>query len=128
MLTLFISNCTIAADNGNDPSRDASSDQVISDIIPPEVPMDIVRSRLKYPMIANKLGIEGIVTVELHIIKDGTIKNITIIQEPGHGLGDAVVEAFENIRCKPATADGEPVDHKFEVSIKFKLKTKRKTK
>lgn len=88
----------------------------------PGIPMKEIRSKIDYPYLANKQGIEGVVFLELFIDNKGVIRDIKILKEPGFGLGEAAIKAFENITCSPALANGIPVAVRFRVPIRFQLK------
>lgn len=75
-----------------------------------------------YPTLANKQKIEGVVILELYIDQYGNIRDIKILKEPGYGLGDAAVKAFEGLKVAPALANGTPVAVRFRYPVRFKLK------
>ena len=89
---------------------------------PPGIPTDEVRSRVTYPTLANRQGIEGVVYLELSIDANGTIQEIKVLREPGYGLGDAAVAAFEGITVEPAEANGTPVAVRYRYPVRFVLK------
>jgi protein TonB len=89
---------------------------------PPGIPVDLIRSRIVYPPLANKQRIEGVAILELFIDKEGTIRKIDILRDPGFGLAPAAVSAFVGIRCTPAKANGSPVAVRFRYPIRFTLR------
>lgn len=88
----------------------------------PEIPTDQVQAAIEYPPLANRQGIEGVVYLELYVDAEGTIQKIEILREPGFGLGEAAVRAFEGIVCKPAEANGVPVPVRYRFPIRFILR------
>lgn len=57
-----------------------------------------IMSRIEYPFIAKRRGIEGEVWVTFTIKQDGSFKNISITKEsPYSVLNDAVLKAIQNI-------------------------------
>lgn len=57
-----------------------------------------ITSRIKYPPIARRRGIEGNVLVSFNIKKDGTIKNVELAKKSSYSvLNDAVLKAMNNI-------------------------------
>jgi protein TonB len=91
---------------------------------PPKIDERQILSKLVYPSIALRSGIEGSVIVELFIDKAGTIRNITIMKEApeGRGFGEAAVKAFEGVKAIPARANGEPVSVRYRYPVRFKLR------
>ncbi|HOV14543.1 MAG TPA: energy transducer TonB, partial [Spirochaetota bacterium] len=92
----------------------------ISDV--PILPTDEIKSRMVYPPLANKQGIEGIVYLELYIDQFGNIKKIEVLKDPGYGFAEAALKALEGIKVKPAMSNGVPVAVKFRYPIRFTLK------
>lgn len=88
----------------------------------PQIPMDRVRANIEYPTLANRQRIEGVVYLELYIDAEGRIREIKILRDPGYGLGEAAVEAFDDIRVVPAEANGTPVAVKFRFPVRFQLR------
>ncbi|MDR0685354.1 MAG: energy transducer TonB [Spirochaetaceae bacterium] len=83
-----------------------------------------IRSRLVYPSIALRSGLEGIVYIELYIDRDGRVRRVEIIKEnpPGRGFGEAAVKAFEGISGRPAQANGEAVAVRYRYPVRFQIK------
>ena len=86
---------------------------------PPEIPTEEIRSRVEYPVLANRQGIEGVVYLGLFIDETGEIKRIDILQEPGFGLGEAA--AFDGVTVAPAESNGVPVAVRFRYPVQFQL-------
>jgi protein TonB len=84
---------------------------------------EIVRNTV-YPPIAQRSNIEGIVYLELFIDRQGNVRDVRILRETpqGRGFGEAAVNAFKNIRGRPAEANGEPVAVRYRYNINFTLK------
>jgi protein TonB len=83
-----------------------------------------IRSKLIYPPIALRSGLEGIVYLELYIDSEGAVRRIVILKEnpPGRGFGEAAVKAFEGLRGKPAQANGEAVGVRYRYPVRFQIK------
>jgi protein TonB len=90
--------------------------------VPPKVPVDEVLRQLVYPPQANRQRIEGVVYLELFIDREGVIRKIEVLKDPGYGLADAAVKAFQGVRCNPAEANGVPVAVRYRYPIRFKLR------
>ena len=89
---------------------------------PPGIPTDIIRSQIVYPTLANRQKVEGVVYLELYIDTKGNIRRIEVLKDPGYGLAEAALKAFEGITCTPAMANGQAVAVRFRYPIRFQLK------
>ncbi|NBC31037.1 MAG: TonB family protein [Spirochaetes bacterium] len=88
----------------------------------PKIPMDEVRDNIEYPPLANRQRIEGVVYLELYIDAEGTIRDIKVLRDPGYGLGDAAVAAFDGVTVTPAEANDAPVAVRFRFPVRFQLR------
>ncbi|MBN2511031.1 MAG: TonB family protein [Spirochaetales bacterium] len=88
---------------------------------PPGIPTDRIRENIIYPALANKQKIEGVVYLMLYIDSTGRIRDIEVLKDPGYGLAQAAVAAFEGITCTPAMANETPVAVRFRYPIRFSL-------
>lgn len=70
---------------------------------------------------ARKLRIEGDVILQVDFLATGNLRVIRVVRGLGHGLDEAAVKAAEQIRFKPAQANGKAVDSRNTVSIVFRL-------
>lgn len=87
--------------------------------VAPLIAVEEIRERIEYPPLARRQGIEGVVFLELYIDADGRIRRIEVLRDPGYGLGDAAVAAFEGMRATPARANGEAVAVRFRYPVRF---------
>lgn len=87
----------------------------------PVIPSREILSRIEYPPMALKQGIEAVVYLELFIDNKGQIRNIKVLKDPGHGFAQAAVNAFTGITCIPAVANGKACAVKFRYPVKFTL-------
>lgn len=77
---------------------------------------------LKYPPQAKRLGIEGRVTVEFVIEKDGSITDLKVIKGLGAGLDEETIRVFNLLpKFNPGKQRGVPVRVRKAISIKFEL-------
>lgn len=87
----------------------------------PVIPIREVLSKIEYPPMALRQGIEAIVYLELFIDSNGLIKNIKVLKDPGHGFAQAAVTALTGIVCIPANANGKNCAVRYRYPIKFTL-------
>lgn len=71
-----------------------------------------------YPVFAKDAGIQGTVTVQALVGKDGTVHDATITQSIP-GLDDAAIAAVRQWVFEPAKANGKPVAVWFPVQVDF---------
>jgi periplasmic protein TonB len=73
-----------------------------------------------YPPLARQARIQGTVTLQAEISKDGTIENLRLIS--GHPmLAPSAIEAVKQWRYKPYMLNGEPVAVETTVMVNFTL-------
>ena len=87
----------------------------------PVIPIREVLSKMEYPPMALRQGIEAVVYLELFIDKNGAIKNIKVLKDPGHGFAQAAVSALTGIMCIPARANEKNCAVRYRYPIKFTL-------
>ncbi len=87
----------------------------------PEIPTKQILSKIEYPKMAMKQGIEGVVYLELFIDEYGNIRRVNVLKDPGYGFADAAVAALEGITCKPALMNDKPVAVRFRYPVRFVL-------
>ena len=88
----------------------------------PVLPGQEILSRIRYPDLAARQGIEGVVYLELFIDAQGNIRRKEVLKDPGFGFAQAALDALDGLKCQPATANGETVAVRFRYPIRFTLK------
>jgi TonB family protein len=82
-----------------------------------------IQTKLRYPEIARKAGIEGQVIIWAQIGEDGNVKQTTAWKSLGpNGCDEAAMNAIEAIKWKPAEKDGKPLACWIAVPVEFSLK------
>ncbi len=87
----------------------------------PEIPTKAILSKIEYPKMAMKQGIEGVVYLELFIDERGNIRRINVLKDPGYGFAEAAIEALDGVTCKPALVNDKPVAVRFRYPVRFVL-------
>lgn len=80
-----------------------------------------IQSKLLYPEIAKRAGVEGRVYVLAFINEEGDVVYTEVIKGVGTGLDEAAVKAVKETKFTPAKIDGKPVKVQVTVPIVFKL-------
>ena len=73
--------------------------------------LPIVKVEPVYPRRALSRGIEGYVVVEFTVTKQGTTKDVRVVEADPPGMfDDAAMEAAAKFKYKPRVVDGEPIE------------------
>jgi protein TonB len=82
------------------------------------------QNQLVYPPIAWRSGIEGMAILDMFIDAEGNIQRIEVLKEdpPGHGFGEAAVNAFRGVKATPAEANGKAVGTRYRYPVRFTIK------
>lgn len=98
------------------PQPEPSSSGILTDVQP------TVRIPPQYPPRALRAGIEGKVTVEFTIAKDGSVKDPKIISaDPENIFNDAVLRALQRWKFEPQKVEGQVVERRARQVVRFKL-------
>jgi len=85
----------------------------------PEVARQVV---IPYPDEARRKNIEGTVIMSVEIKKDGTVRSVRVLKDPGGGLGEAAKKALMRFRFSPArNKQGRKVDYRLVYKYTFVL-------
>lgn len=75
-----------------------------------------------YPVISRRLGEQGRVLLDVHILPDGSVGEIRLKRSSGHArLDDAAIEAVRRWHYLPARRGGEPIPWWYVQPIAFAL-------
>jgi TonB family protein len=76
----------------------------------------------EYTPEAKAAKVEGVITLQAVILKDGTVSEIKVLQGLGYGLDAAAVDTVRSKwRFRPATLDNKPVNVRANVEVTFRL-------
>jgi TonB family protein len=92
-----------------------------------EPPIIIESISPKYPEIARRAGIEGVVWVSVLLDKSGNVRDVRISKDSGANAGfeEAAIDAARRTVWKPAISNGQPVALWVSYKIVFTLKGSR---
>jgi protein TonB len=76
-----------------------------------------------YPLIARRLGMEGLVLLEVVVAPDGRAEDVRVLHSSGHPPLDesAVATVRSRWRFVPARRGGTPIESRVTVPIRFRL-------
>ncbi|MGH9471067.1 MAG: TonB family protein [Terriglobia bacterium] len=77
--------------------------------------------RPAYPERAREQGIQGTVTLEAVISKEGVPLDLKIVQSPSPALATAARDAVQQWRYQPTLLNGEPIEVVTTISLMFRL-------
>lgn len=84
--------------------------------------MKYLSDNIRYPEAAHKAGIQGGVTVQFVVGKDGSIGNVSILRGVNADLDAEAIRVISSMpKWKPGTQKGEPVKVKYTVPVMFRL-------
>jgi TonB family protein len=75
-----------------------------------------------YPMLARQMKVQGAVSLQALISKDGTIQELQILSGPGI-LAAAAREAVMQWHFKPFLQNGQPVETRARITVNFTIST-----
>ncbi len=85
-------------------------------------PVSLATLKPQYPYRAKRLGVEGYVTVQFLVDRNGQAKELTIVNaEPAGVFEQAVRKTVPRWRFKPGKKGGRAVDTWVEMTIRFEL-------
>ncbi len=106
------------------PAQEAGYGKTPKFVVHDEEPIPIKRVRPEYPEFAKASGIEGVVTVEAEVLKDGSVGAIEVVKSlqsgPG-GLDEAAIQAVKQWKFIPAKNNNQPVAVWVRIPIEFSL-------
>ena len=72
--------------------------------------MPIVQVAPQYPRRAAERGLEGYVTLEFVVTRQGTVRDPVVIESSNAVFDRAALDAVQRFRYRPRVIDGEPVE------------------
>jgi periplasmic protein TonB len=81
-----------------------------------------IQSKIKYPEIAKKAGVEGRVFVQFVVDENGNVVDPVVTRGIGAGCDEEAIRAVKQAKFKPGKQRGKPVRVKMSLPITFKLK------
>ena len=81
-----------------------------------------IMKKIDYPDMAKKLGISGLVIVEVYVDEHGEVQKIVLLKGIGFGCDEETINAIKNTKFIPGKQRGVPVKVKVTIPVRFKLK------
>jgi len=80
-----------------------------------------LQSKIEYPEMARRAGIEGRVYVQFIVSETGDVENARVIRGIGGGADEEALRAVQTAKFKPGYQRGEPVRVQYSLPVVFKL-------
>jgi protein TonB len=81
-----------------------------------------IQSRIKYPEIARRAGLEGTVYILAYLNEQGIVVKTEIAKGIGGGCDEEAEKAVKEVKFTPGKQRGKPVKVKVMIPVKFQLK------
>ncbi len=86
-----------------------------------QAPVKINAPLPRYPEIARRARVQGVVIVEAVINKAGSVESVRVLKGLPMGLDTAAVDTVKKWKFKPATLNGKPVTVYYTLTVNFQL-------
>ena len=83
--------------------------------------MDGLQKKIRYPLQAKTLGVQGVVYVQSIINEKGKIENPKVVKKLGAGCDEEALRVLKKSKFKPGYDKGKPVKVRFTLPIFFRL-------
>ena len=93
----------------------------VEDMPEPIGGIEAIQSKIVYPEIAKRAGVEGRVYVLAFVDKEGNVTKAKILKGIGAGCDEAALKAVEETKFKPGKQRGKPVNVQVSVPVFFRL-------
>lgn len=101
---------------------DPSPDETISVNKPPFAENSLIMSKLQYPELAKKAGLEGKVVLRVLVRRNGSVKKYIVENSDSDLFNKSAGDAVMKTQFLPALQNGKPVACWLSVPISFKLR------
>ena len=80
-----------------------------------------IQSKIIYPQIAKRAGVEGTVYIKAYVNKEGIVTKVVVLKGIGAGCDQAALKAVKETRFKPGSQRGKPVNVMVSIPVVFRL-------
>jgi TonB family protein len=91
------------------------------DMTPVTRPTILYREKATYTEEARRLGVQGVVVIQVIFDVSGKLKHPLVLRSLGHGLDEAALRAAAKIRFTPSTRNGKPISVVGSLEYSFNL-------
>lgn len=84
--------------------------------------MKYINDNIRYPVMAIENGVQGRVTVQFVVTKDGSVGNVTVVRGVDRNLDEEAVRVCKTLpKFIPGKQNGQPVNVWFTLPVTFRL-------
>ena len=83
--------------------------------------MEALQKKIRYPLQAKSLGVQGVVYVQSVINEKGKIIKPKVVKKLGAGCDEEAIRVLKKSKFKPGYDKGKPVKVRFTLPIFFRL-------
>lgn len=108
------------------PKKDSGEDLGDYFVVVEEMPqliggMAALQSKVEYPEMARRAGIEGRVTVQFIVNENGDVENAKVVRGIGGGADEEALRVVREAKFEPGMQRGKAVRVRYALSINFRL-------
>ncbi len=81
-----------------------------------------IQSKITYPEMAKKAGVEGRVIVQFVVDEEGNVQDPQVVRGLGAGLDEVALNAVKEAKFEPGKQRGESVRVKMSLPVTFRLR------
>jgi periplasmic protein TonB len=85
--------------------------------------LSALQQQIRYPDMARRAGIQGLVVVQFIVNEHGEIENPRILRGIGGGCDEEALRVVRNARFNPGLQRGRPVRVQYQLPVFFRLQT-----
>ncbi len=93
----------------------------VEDLPEPIGGISAIQSKVVYPEIAKRAGVEGTVYIEAFVDENGNVTRTSVVKGIGAGCDEAAMSAVQKVKFKPGKQRGKPVKVRMSIPIRFRL-------
>lgn len=83
--------------------------------------MDGLQKKIRYPLQAKTLGVQGVVYVQAIINEEGKVESHKLAKKLGAGCDEEAIRVLKKSKFKPGYDKGKPVKVRFTLPVFFRL-------
>ena len=83
--------------------------------------MDGLQKKIRYPLQAKTLGVQGVVYVQAIINEKGKVESHKLAKKLGAGCDEEAIRVLKKSKFKPGYDKGKPVKVRFTLPVFFRL-------
>lgn len=103
------------------PSEVVDDDEFTAVEHEPSFSMAELYSNMRYPDMARRAGIEGVVLVKVLVAADGSVRRVSVLSSEHPMLNDAAVDGVQALHFTAAVQNGRAVECWLRIPVRFVL-------